>query len=227
MRTAFITAPGHIFMAFNAEMEDEQAKRTFLNPKDLIFRDGETWVPVEITLVRDGFLKAWAIGAKEWREASAASQAGFYPVRDAWKVYEPVGFSEIKEAIMLPDSEKMLKDYKGELERFIGNEVQPRSSKLKEELRKNPTSPKLLNSLGVLYARFSMLDEAAAEFQKILQRRRGALGADQPGQHRLPEGRHEGGPGLLQPGAARSPRTTPRRCSGWPAPATSWKTTTR
>jgi tetratricopeptide (TPR) repeat protein len=80
-----------------------------------------------------------------------------------------VGFSEIKEAIMLPDSDRMLKDYKGELERFIGNEVQPRASKLKEELRKNPNNAKLLNSLGVLYARFSMLDEAAGEFQKILK----------------------------------------------------------
>ena len=169
VKSAFITAPGHIFMAFNAEMDAEQAKRTFLNPQDLIFRDGETWVPVEITLVRDGFLKSWAIGAKEWREATAAGQAGFYPVRDAWKVYEPVGFSEIKEAIMLPDSDRMLKDYKGELERFIGNEVQPRASKLREEVRKNPNSPKLLNSLGVLYARFSMLDEAAAEFQKVLK----------------------------------------------------------
>jgi tetratricopeptide (TPR) repeat protein len=150
-------------------MDNEQARKTFLNPQDLIFRDGQTWVPVEITLVRDGFLKSWTIGAKEWREASAAGQAGFYPVREAWKVYEPVGFSDIKEAILLPDSDKMLKDYQGELERFINNEVQPRSSKLKEELKKNPTNARLLNSLGVLYARFSMLDEAAAEFQKILK----------------------------------------------------------
>ncbi len=169
VRTAFITAPGHIFMAFNAEMEPEAARKTFLNPQDLIFRDGQTWVPVEITLVRDGFLKSWTIGAKEWREASSAGQAGFYPVREAWKVYEPVGFSEIKEAIMLPDSERMLKDYKNELDRFIDNEVQPRAIKLKDELKKSPASAKLLNSLGVLYARFSMLEEAAVEFQKILK----------------------------------------------------------
>jgi hypothetical protein len=169
VRTAFITAPGHIFMAFNAEMAAEAARKTFLNPQDLIFRDGQTWVPVEITLVRDGFLKSWTIGAKEWREASGSGQAGFYPVREAWKVYEPVGFSEIKEAIMLPDSERMLRDYKGELDRFINNQVQPRASKFKDELKKSPNNARLLNSLGVLYARFSMLDEAAAEFQKILK----------------------------------------------------------
>ena len=79
VRTAFITAPGHIFMAFNLEMEAETAKKTFQNPNDLIFRDGETWVPVEITLVRDGFLKAWTIGAKEWREATGAEPGRVLP----------------------------------------------------------------------------------------------------------------------------------------------------
>ena len=77
------------------------------------------WVPVEITLVRDGFLKAWQIGAKEWREASAAKQAGFYPIREAWNTYEPVGFSEIKEAIMLPGANQILDQYEGELRRFL------------------------------------------------------------------------------------------------------------
>ena len=169
IRTAFITVPGHIFMAFSPEMDAEQARKTFLNPNDLIFRGGETWVPVEITLVRGGFLKAWQIGAKEWREASSASAAGFYPIREAWKVYEPVGFSEIKEAIILPDSGEVLREYKKELERFIVGEVEPRASKLKAELKASPNNPRLLNSLGVLYARFGMLDEAASQFQQILR----------------------------------------------------------
>ena len=169
VRTAFITVPGHIYMAFSLEMDGEQAKKTFLNPNDLIYRDHETWVPVEITLVRDGFLKAWQIGAKEWREASGASPAGFHLIREAWKTYEPVGFSEIKEAIILPDSGEILRDYQQELERFIAGEVQPRASKLKAELKASPNNPKLLNSLGVLYARFGMLDEAAGQFQQILR----------------------------------------------------------
>jgi tetratricopeptide (TPR) repeat protein len=169
IRTTFITAPGHIFMGFNLEMDAELARKTFLNPNDLIFRDNETWVPVEITLVRDGFLKAWQIGAKEWREASGASAAGFYPIREAWKTYEPVGFSEIKEAIILPDSGEILREYKNELERFIGSEVQPRASKLKDDLKASPNNARLLNSLGVLYARFAMLEEAAGQFQQILR----------------------------------------------------------
>jgi hypothetical protein len=169
VRTAFITAPGHIFMAFSLDMEAGEAKKTFLNPNDLIFKDNETWIPVEITLVRDGFLKAWQIGAKEWREASFASAAGFYPIREAWKTYEPVGFSEIKEAIILPDSGEVLRDYQKELERFIGGEVEPRASRLKSELKADPNNAKLLNSLGVLYARFGMLEEAAGPFQQILR----------------------------------------------------------
>ena len=167
--TAFITTPGHIFMAFDLGLDPEAARKTFSRPEDLIFRDGGTWVPVEITLVRDGFLKAWQSGAKEWREASGAGQAAFYPVREAWKVFEPVGFSDVKEAILLPDSERILSDYRRELERFIGGEVQARAAPLKEQLRAAPNDDKALNSLGVLYARYGLLDEAAAEFHKVLK----------------------------------------------------------
>lgn len=169
IQAAFITAPGHIFMAFNTEMDADTARKTFAKPEELILRDDGAWVPVEITLVRDGFLKAWQIGAKEWREASAARQAGFYPIREAWKVYEPVGFSEIKEAIMLPGANQILDQYEGELRRFITTQIDGRVSSLQGELRKSPGNSRLLNSLGVLYARFGELDKAAAQFQQIIK----------------------------------------------------------
>ena len=37
VKTAFITIPGHIFMAFALNMNEETARATFLNPDELIF----------------------------------------------------------------------------------------------------------------------------------------------------------------------------------------------
>ncbi|MGC9312669.1 MAG: hypothetical protein ACP5IA_08230, partial [Sediminispirochaetaceae bacterium] len=37
--TAFITVPGHIFMAFRIEMDERTARRSFSEPNDLIFRE--------------------------------------------------------------------------------------------------------------------------------------------------------------------------------------------
>ena len=93
----------------------------------------------------------------------------FFEIHDAWEVYEPVGFADVREAIMMPDPERLLTDYRRELERFIGAEVQTRAAPLREQLARSPDDPRTLNSLGVLYARYGLLDEAAAEFQKALQ----------------------------------------------------------
>jgi tetratricopeptide (TPR) repeat protein len=170
IRTAFITAPGHIYMAFALGIEPESARRIFLRPEDLVFRDGDTWVPVEITLVRDGFIKAWQIGAKEWRETSDSGTAGFYPVGEAWQVYEPVGFGEYQAAILLPSADEIQREYSLELDRFIRAEVEPQASKLKTQIRDSGGSLRLVNSLGVLYARYGLLREAEEQFEQIVER---------------------------------------------------------
>ena len=169
IRTAFITAPGHIYMAFALGIEPEAAKRNFLDPDNLLFMDGDTWIPVEITLVEEGFLKAWQIGAKEWRETSANGTAGFYPVRQAWETYEPVGFSEGVVAVVMPDSENLVRVYSDELYRFINAEVEPKARDLREQIREDDDNLALINKLGVLYAKFGLLDKAALEFKRIVR----------------------------------------------------------
>jgi len=169
VRTAFITAPGHIYMAFALGMDPEQARKTFLKPEDLIFQDGDTWIPVEITLVKDGFIKAWQIGAKEWRETNKNGTSEFLPIRDAWTVFEPVAFSEYRPAIIPPSESDIRSEYVRELDRFISAEVDPRASKLRAQIRSSGGSLRLVNNLGVLYAKYGLLEDAADQFEQILR----------------------------------------------------------
>ncbi|MCK7477118.1 MAG: hypothetical protein M0C28_06115 [Candidatus Moduliflexus flocculans] len=67
IETAFITVPGHIFMAFNLDARPEEARRVFSRADELIMREDKTWLPLEITDRSGGFLKAWQAGAKEWQ----------------------------------------------------------------------------------------------------------------------------------------------------------------
>jgi hypothetical protein len=76
--TAFVTVPGHIYIAFQLKMSAAEAKKSFLKPDDLIFKYDAAWVPLEVTAIKDGFLKAWETGAKEWRESDTRGQAGFW-----------------------------------------------------------------------------------------------------------------------------------------------------
>jgi len=94
IETAFITVPGHIYAAFYPGIDPQVASRYFSHPDDYIARAGRLWIPVEITMIHDGFLKAWQEGAREWREALQKEQAALLPVRDVWKLYEPIASSD-------------------------------------------------------------------------------------------------------------------------------------
>lgn len=170
VRTAFITAPGHIYMAFDLGMRPEDARATFANPKSLIIRDNETWIPVEITLVRKGFTEAWRSGAVDWQMNNAKGAAAFMIVRDAWQEYRPVSASRVmKEPVRLPDGEATFKAYTAELNRFLGIDLKPRIADLQQELKTDRTNVRLLNKLGVLYARYGMLTDARVQFEAAMR----------------------------------------------------------
>jgi hypothetical protein len=163
---AFITVPGHIFAAFMVPLPPDEARALFSSPEDLVF-DGEgTWVPIETTMIGDGFLKAWKSGAKQWREATAARTAKLYPISKAWEVFPPTGFAQKDAQIVVPDIGLIQARYTASLDAFVKQEMQGRIAFLNEEIRSNKNDPKLINKLGVLYARYGFLDRAEEQFNR-------------------------------------------------------------
>jgi outer membrane protein OmpA-like peptidoglycan-associated protein len=88
IETAFITIPGHIYMAF--EVGDSDWHLGNPNIIELDGNDGvrRRWLPVEITVPDRGFNNAWRIGAREWR--NSGTEAALYPIRQAWELYPAV-----------------------------------------------------------------------------------------------------------------------------------------
>jgi tetratricopeptide (TPR) repeat protein len=167
VESAFITVPGHIFVAFALAMKPEDAKKTFVKPDDLIFKNDKAWVPWEITALSGGFLKAWETGAKEWRASAAKGEAGFYPFETAKKKYKPVAWSASQAAITLPSEADWTKAYTEEVKTFINQQIATQVQKLQADIKSNPSKPEYVNRLGVLYARFGLLAEAEKEFLKL------------------------------------------------------------
>jgi len=83
IESAFITIPGHIFIALEVGDKNWMAANS-----GIIELGGKRWLPVEITVPGDGFSRAWRIGANEWKAAGA--NAALYPIREAWKLYPSV-----------------------------------------------------------------------------------------------------------------------------------------
>jgi len=91
-------------------------------------------------------------------------------VREAWKVFSPVGLPGEGETLTLPVEEEVLNAYNREVFAFVDREISPQVSSLQAEIQKSGGSPRLINKLGVLYARYGLVDKAEKEFMRILEK---------------------------------------------------------
>ncbi len=169
IESAFVTVPGHIFVAVSLDMTPEEAKGRFGRFDDLISREGKTWLPIEITMRKGGFLAAWTEGAREWRESSARGQAAFSPVRSAWELYEPVALPGSSNIPPLQNA-KAIDAMKADVESFVSSEIAERVARLQADSRKAQSASKAINGLGILYAQYGLYDKAAAQFKSVLSK---------------------------------------------------------
>jgi len=168
--TAFVTVPDHIFIAFSVDVEPESLEKTFSRPQDFIVIDDRVWLPVEVTGIKENFLKAWEKGAQQWREFEQLGKAGFYPMAEAWKLFEPVGLPGSADITFL-DPKLANTAYIAELRRIVNREIADKVRELKNEIARSGENPRLVNKLGILYARYGMYDEAEEQFNRIVRQR--------------------------------------------------------
>ncbi|MBN2657781.1 MAG: hypothetical protein JXR86_12030 [Spirochaetales bacterium] len=168
IETAFVTVPGHIYMAFSLGITKEEARRTFTNLDEFIFQNDTTWIPVEITLLSEGFLEAWRYGAREWREYDGLGRAQFYPVHDAWNQYKAATVPGGALPLLFPSQENMISNYNECLDIFIERELEPHVAEFTDKLQRRD-SARLRNSFGVVYAKYGKYDKAEEQFNRALR----------------------------------------------------------
>jgi hypothetical protein len=168
VETAFITVPGHIFMAFSLKMGADEARKAFSSSADLILRGGSAWVPVEITSISKGFFLAWKEGAREWRENEATGQAAFYPVREAWGTFEAVGLPGVAPELAPPPRERTIAAFSREVGAYIDGEIKAQLAKIDQQVSGGLGEREARNRRGIVYARFGRFGAAVEEFKKSL-----------------------------------------------------------
>lgn len=165
IETAFITIPGHIYMAFNLDLDEDETRAEFTDISDFLFIDGEAWVPVETTMVTENFMRAWRTGARQWRDASTKGTADVWPVHDAWAVYEPAPTQTPPLSLVFPSREVILAGYEQNLQEFVDREVSESLENFQRRIEQRGDSAVIRNRLGVLYARYGLYEEAEEQFQ--------------------------------------------------------------
>lgn len=170
--SAFITVPGHIFTALRLDIEASELPKAFSRPEDVIVRDdGTVWLPVETTLLKEGFLRAWVEGARQWREYSKGAQADFLSVAEAWATYQPVAFAVTSFAADPPAPSELAEAFRTEIDRLVTREIAEPEKGFLAELRQKPQDPGLHNRLGVLYARYGLAAKAEIHFRAAVERK--------------------------------------------------------
>ena len=167
-KAAFITVPGHIYVAFDVGMTKADVKKYFSSVNDFIYRDDGIWVPVEITMLERDFLQAWSEGAREWSVASERKTAEFIPILEAWKEYAPTWFgSSVQQDIIdrAPKQPQVSAQFAALAKKLIDRESAPLIKDLKNKISAS-SSPALVNRLGTVYAIYGMLADAEAAFKQ-------------------------------------------------------------
>ena len=109
IETAFITVPGHIYMAFDSGLSLEEG-RSRTSKGYYIEAEGKIWVPFEVTLSQDTFGLAWTYGAREWKKAG--NEAALIPMKDAWSLYLPISVPGADSPVEIPSREQIIKFFK-------------------------------------------------------------------------------------------------------------------
>jgi nucleoid-associated protein YgaU len=167
--TAFITIPGHIYMAFDSGLTGDEGREQFFIPEDLIYYEGKAWVPLEITLNSAPFYQAWRVGARQWRNAEA--DRNFFPMKESWALYKPVSVSDAAGKMPeLPDEDSLISVIEESLDTYIGFRIRPRTRELKGQIAASSSGNAAIvrrNDLGGLYGMTGMLLDAETELSRI------------------------------------------------------------
>jgi len=163
---AIVPLPEQVLVAFPLDMPASRARSTFSNPDDLIYRGDRAWVPLAVSLMRDGFLRSWKGGAELWR-AHSGDNPQFVEVEDAWKEFLPLSLADVDFRPIRPSETAINAAFDNVVSRFVTAEVGPKAKRIAEGIQGAGTG-RQWNSLGILYAQYGLYEEANANFGKAV-----------------------------------------------------------
>ena len=171
--SALVPLADDVIVAFPLEMSGTKAMTSFIFPGDFIYEDGEAWVPLQASRIREGFLSAWLGGAELWRNAVASRGSEGAPhllrIEEAWKKYSAVSLADVDFKPIKPTEDQVDLAFENALGRFVKREISPRVQRLLSEMGGlDKGSGRQLNSLGILYARYGLYPEARAQFESAV-----------------------------------------------------------
>ena len=168
VRTAILTTPGHILLAFDTGEPAESAR--YLSDQNLLVigRAGSAWIPVETTTpLQHGFLSAWTAGSQLVRAYQANGPFEFIPLAEARARYPALPLPPSTIAVAEPARSAVDGLYAASLAGFTASLYTAKLAGLETRLQglSGTQAARLRVQQGILQAMFGRLAEAGRAFE--------------------------------------------------------------
>lgn len=110
--SAFITIPGHIFIAFDSGISESEAASKLLE-NSYIVAENKVWIPLEITLTQNTFSLAWIYGSREWNKAG--EDAVILPIEACRKEYSAITVADSSVNLKMPEHQAVIDEFTGNI----------------------------------------------------------------------------------------------------------------
>lgn len=105
--TAILTSPGHVFMAFDSGEPSENSWLFAGSGLRTLSRNGTLWIPVETTILSDGFVAAWKAASDLVTRYATSAGFEFLPMAALRADFPPLPLSPSTLPLPAPDAKRL------------------------------------------------------------------------------------------------------------------------
>jgi len=179
VHTAIMTTPGHVFLAFDTGESASSAWMFNVGGYRAISYSGSLWLPIETTVLSQGFASAWKIASQLVTKYQGTTQLEFIPTATAQDSYPAMPLSVASFNILQPAPESVTRFEVKSTSQLMSTLVSPAESELAKQSESEQGNAAVTASLklGILRARFGRLNAAAEVFANLIRDVPGSLPA--------------------------------------------------
>ena len=165
--SAILDYPGHMALMFDTE--SQSAERAGVPSDWLVKYDGRYWVPVEATLLGQGFVQAVQKAVYDYKALSAQKAAHVVDLQKAWADFEPATLPAASAPLPTADAKAAAQDFSAAIKTLFDAEYASLKGQLKAALAADSKDEVSRIELGILEYQAGRPEASRQAFEKVLK----------------------------------------------------------
>lgn len=171
IRTAVLTTPGHIFMAFDSGEPSQNIPWLSAAGLEVLSREDSAWIPVETTILSKGFMTAWASASELVRKYALPGPFEMIPLHDTRDSYPALPLPPSSVSLVDPSKSSVDAAFAASFSGFTSTLYTTRIREMDASIASLGArqAVKVRIQEGVLHALFGKLPDAEAAFRAAMK----------------------------------------------------------